>query len=419
MNDLTANTPSENLNLFLDGELDPSMESQLFSELAINDELRTEMRELLAIRESVQNDIEAFTPPISAAGIVFNRLGFTPPQIVNLPVPGAFRGGIFGNLTKNLWGPAVAAVIAALFTALILINIYENKLTEFKKEIPEMISKESIRIIQKQKPLLASAAEPLSIEPGKVKGKNIPKIINNSAIDENVAENAVATTSMDNNGNNTVQIAQNNNEVHTILSLSEFRQQAENIKLQPGITSISQVEPMDYKTLINIRKQPGRKYSLVARGITGKSYPETGLPVPSYPFFSNMAAGAYYAHSDNLRIGLEAGEEPFGQIFNNKERNMQYQYIQNPMLFWATLGIQGLLSYRIPLIGGQPFAEIMVGGTELGPISKAMVGLQYYSSETGLGLVLAAEGTLLMYENQNQWYYTKKIGLTYGMSFNF
>jgi len=41
---------SELLSAYLDGELSPQSEKQLFEQLASNDSLRSEMRDLLAIR---------------------------------------------------------------------------------------------------------------------------------------------------------------------------------------------------------------------------------------------------------------------------------------------------------------------------------------------------------------------------------
>jgi hypothetical protein len=101
MSNILGNTPSEMLHLFVDGELSSSQEHILFSELAGNDDLQSEMRELLSIRDSVQNDIEAFTPPVEATQGVFSRLGFTNPGNQPIPAPLPYSGGIMSNFVQE------------------------------------------------------------------------------------------------------------------------------------------------------------------------------------------------------------------------------------------------------------------------------------------------------------------------------
>ena len=76
MNEYTANSSSEMLNLLFDGELDSTMETQLYASLLENEDLRTELRELITIREAVHKDTEAFALPAAATQNVFSKLGY-------------------------------------------------------------------------------------------------------------------------------------------------------------------------------------------------------------------------------------------------------------------------------------------------------------------------------------------------------
>lgn len=418
MNTPDANTPSEMLHLFLDGELDSFHETTLFNNLSADEDLRSEMRDMLSIRGSIQNDTQAFTPPLSATNNVFSRLGFAvPPQALNLLMPNAAASGssIFSNILSRIWAPALAATVGALITALILSNIYDNRFAELKNSIPKIVSAETSNLLKQSEHSgdLRNSPRNLTasnIDAGKV--RTITKIVYLPSKTDNSTGNSNSVMSSPYEEKNNLiafsDLKPENNSRNDFLSL-----QNRNIVSSP-------VSEGFYKPLIYSSKSIDNRYSLQLRGIQGKSFPETGLPVPSQPFFTNMSLGAYYRLSDNIKIGMEAGEEPFGQIFNNKEGNLQYEYVQNPMLFWAGIGIKGIMDYSIKFLGGaHPYAEVLLGGTELGPTGKTLIGLQYISSETGIGIIIGAEGTLLMYQNQSSWYNTKKIGFTYGMTFHF
>lgn len=88
INNLHLSSESEQLLVsFLDGELSLEKEQELFSQLAVNDnDIRSSMRELLAIRNAVQHDVEAFTPPTESKDIIFSSIGLSLPKAAELPV---------------------------------------------------------------------------------------------------------------------------------------------------------------------------------------------------------------------------------------------------------------------------------------------------------------------------------------------
>jgi hydrogenase/urease accessory protein HupE len=59
-----------------------------------------------------------------------------------------------------------------------------------------------------------------------------------------------------------------------------------------------------------------------------------------------------------------------------------------------------------------------MASTSVGPLVKTNAGLQFVS-ESGLGILLGLEGSLLAYQNENIWYSSKNLGIMYGMFMRF
>ena len=141
MNNLTGNSASEKLILYLDGELDPIQEQELFDQLAADAELQSEMNELISIRETVSNDAEAFTPPLEATQAVFNSVGISNPSSNVVSMPWFTK---FGK-------PVAAALIASLVTTFYLVDFYETKITELenKQNFSPKVEEVSLNMIAK------------------------------------------------------------------------------------------------------------------------------------------------------------------------------------------------------------------------------------------------------------------------------
>ena len=101
----------EQINQLLDGELDAMHEAALYGELAVNEELRTELREQIAVKSAVKDDRMALVPPASLTNSVFSGLGFT------APLAGAAAGSAGGSLLlqwlMRLGLPILSAIAAA------------------------------------------------------------------------------------------------------------------------------------------------------------------------------------------------------------------------------------------------------------------------------------------------------------------
>ena len=85
---------------------------------------------------------------------------------------------------------------------------------------------------------------------------------------------------------------------------------------------------------------------------------------------------------------------------------------------WVGLSFRGQLQKQIRFLGGaQPYAQVTLGGSQMGPVCKSTIGLQY--NVNNLTLLCGLEGGFLAYQNQDRWYTSKKLGITYGVMLNF
>lgn len=82
---------------------------------------------------------------------------------------------------------------------------------------------------------------------------------------------------------------------------------------------------------------------------------------------------------------------------------MAYQFRANPI-------------DRLGLI--RPFAQAMVGGTEIGPVGKGTVGLSW-TPDSRVAFNVGLEGTAILYRNNNDWYSSRKLGIAYSAQINF
>jgi len=420
MTGLTAETPSEMLHLLMDGELDSTQETTLYNALASSDELKNQMREIIAIRESVRNDIEAFSPTSTATKAVFASVGLTPFETVPVQAPTIVQpvASYFSGLLSKMWAPVVSAIGASLITALLFMN-YNKSAVNFN----------AANYYKDNVPVVSSYGNNTEKNTGNLSKNNIPKITNNvsntnrktnnqlsgSNSQPNITEPAIAENVNDANVNdNTNNIAEN----HNLVGISQIVQS--NNKMQGTAFLGTNVQAPSIPNTMNLSDTQSKElgYSFQLRGISGASFPSANLIPESNSMLSNIGIGLYTHLYKNMTIGMEIGQEPFGLwVFENGDINHGWNG-KNHQITWFGPSLKGLAYDRLPWLGyGQPFYQFILGGTVIGPISKGIVGLQF-NPYSGFGFQLGFESTILFYQYEGTWYTTKKLGITYGMFVN-
>jgi hypothetical protein len=147
--------------------------------------------------------------------------------------------------------------------------------------------------------------------------------------------------------------------------------------------------------------------TIYTRGIAAASFPNVDIGAQADKILANMAFGAFMLHQGMLNFGFEIGSESFGQVFYNIEQNQAMRYEQYPRFLWMGLALRGIWDENVQfLAGGQPYAQFTLASTQIGPLAKCLGGVQFVS-ESGFGMQLGIEGSLLTYKNQDSWYTSK------------
>jgi hypothetical protein len=135
------------------------------------------------------------------------------------------------------------------------------------------------------------------------------------------------------------------------------------------------------------------------------------------PFINTVSVG--YRVSKNSFIGIESRLENFGQKYNFVENNTPLIRTNNPQLI--CLGI----TYRYEANDNAfinnnivPYFQGLIGGTSIGPLTKIQLGLMY-NIIGNINFSAGAEYGLLLYNVQNAYYPSNKLGFNLGLGMNF
>jgi hypothetical protein len=370
---------SRMLHAFMDGELGSPQEEALFQRLSADSALRSEMQDHLAIRKAIQHDIEAFTPPASATAAIFSTLGFTIPSVTaSAASAGAAAGTAAGaSMLRSVWLSAASSMLA--LTAAVLLYL--------------------------QFPVLFDAV-----------GSTIERVVS-APTDIVVIEEAAPIAD---------------------LPVAPVHRGASTIATPAGVAAptLRDITPRDMELLAGMRSDPEvrgkvradqlRLYDLLpapdgvtlyARNVALRSDPAPTVISQSEPWFRNVNLGVLYALDDHHAIGIEGGRESFSQHFTGMENGVGVRFEQNPLAYWATAVYQFTGDPLLPHV--HPFAQLQAGGAfELGALGRVAVGLKFKPFDR-IAVVVGAEGNLLLYRFQNNWFSTNKVGMTYGFSYEF
>ncbi len=177
MENYTENS-SELLHQMFDGELNPEMDDKLFSDLAQNPTMQTELNDMLKIRETISKDYEAFTPKEESKEVIFVALGFSKIATEVVATSIGAGAGIGAGFFAKTWIPISTALVASLVTALIVVGVYETK--------DSKLSVNSNQIAKLQVPIASSS-----------------EISNSSSnINSNLSSNSSLNNVSNNTGNN-------------------------------------------------------------------------------------------------------------------------------------------------------------------------------------------------------------------------
>lgn len=416
---------SEWIQQLLDGELDPLHEQALFSALASNSDVRSELKQQLAIRHTVQNDRMALLPPAHLTNAVFSGLGFTAPLAG--AVAGAAGGGLVMQWLSRLGLPVASAAAAVGLTLAVGSSepATETVQTTSTEQPAAAVAGPTVSVPAPSTPSvapevtrlrreLASVTAALRQAQAQIRRMGSAMAEREEATRRDIARQRDAVVAMP-EPVRSVEAPQPVTLPTAELATPAVSTVALTNTLQ--IVSTSQERPITLESFA-VQAPSWTAYPAFMVQVRGMATsPTTELSVqPQTVWYDDMSIALLYQTSDRIAIGMEAGNETFPQVFEGQRNGQQIKYEQQPSSGWAG----AFLRYSFAPLGGgfTPFAQVLGGGTKFGPLGRATVGVQY-SPAGPLTFLLGVEGTGMAYQFQNSWFTSSKIGFTYGVAVRF
>lgn len=390
---MTPLTPDEALHAFMDGELDNVNEQSLFDELAANPNLRGEMKDALAIRDAVHQDLLA--PPASAESGLLASLGFVAGAGAVGTAGAAATAGSSATpwLSRTLFtvGGGVAGFLLAwsVFGTTEQTNIQQAQLAQVDRARSEQSVQTGANV-----PVRVDTVYAVKVVP--VRERAMPQ---QDQVALNSATIVQAQTVVEDANTETNAMAS------TMAPLSVIEQTNSSMSYRHALPA----SPAASAPEVTFRVRS------LATGLdpdkpTPSSVSDAFLPNSAFAFLIPVGKGQ--------RLGLEMGTESWQQTFNGMEDGRQVEITQTPLLFWmgATYQITPM-EFRF-LQGLSPFIDATVGmAFSQGPVGRATVGLAYQPFGP-IRFTVGLDGSALMYQYQDQWFTSTKWGMSYGISFD-
>ncbi len=385
---------------YLDGELSYQEEEELFNALATNEELRNIMREHLTIARTIRNDFDAYQPPTEATLNILTSLGISP-AINNNSQPTTSDNSILSKTKK--FAPYILLVLITSLLTYFVTSTY-LKHGEPKTEVVKSI-------VQTPPVIIATPMESNETLTKNKSHHSIPVAKSEKSIAQENSFQFVPKNSI----LNEKPIAINETKSNQFSFQKELYSNRQNHQNYSYVNRISIQTPF----VVRNNEEP-RNIFFTIRGITGKSFPNPNIS-SSDKFLSNASVGLYFTQWDNVKFGIEFGNEVFGLSYLNVKDGVEFTYEQKPSIYWGAVAIDYSLPAQVFSIPGlHPFATVLAGSSQIGgPLFKGIIGLKYHPFGSNFEMYLGSEGSLLFYQNQKNYYLTRKLGLTYGLSIIF
>ncbi|MBI3260186.1 MAG: hypothetical protein HYZ54_12050 [Ignavibacteriae bacterium] len=440
---------SDLLQAFLDGELEQSHEQPLFNELASSGELRNEMRELLAMRSAVQQDIEAFTPPLAATSNIFSTLGFSLPAATSASAVGAGEAFSASSAAATasvaswwgkFWLPSATALIGAGVTFWLLNWGYNSNLNAMASaqsaEIEKIRSEAATQLTNQANSFrsqLQDAQSKVVVQTQKV---YVPKIEyryidkpvvtdnatiqneNKSVLNTPVEESAPIIAAHDRqplfaqhytSGGNSIFTTQNS--LHFASPISQDNALVQSHDALTGEILERDFLPQDEQYY----QRWSAKFGGVAATITAT--PTTSLTEPSAAF-NDLNLQLMYSTNEEWSFGVRFGREAFPLSYNGTISGRNIERQQYSSVYWGGVVAQ-FVPTSLSFWGGfQPYFSVFGGRSEIGWLGRTEAGLQYPLSSQ-FSISAGIDGSGLFYPFQDKSFQTYKSGINTGIIIHF
>ncbi len=399
---------------YLDGTLSPAEEEQLFTALSSSEELRTELKQSIAMDKELNKRVSAFVPTSAATMSIFTQLGIG-------TAAGATAGAAAGAALagKGTLISFLAAHSTAIISSLVAIALTAGSFLAFYNPPDENAVTSNTQQEQQINYLNNSHNNqvPVVISLSTDRESSTPARVD--TVIRYVTRETYGDKITDDFNTEPKQEITSEQEKDEDIALLQWSETANATQLQSDYgsalmyPSLSQAEysPME---ISYDNKKKGISFEVKGNGYW--AIPAPDVPIYEAPALANMQLSALYSFSDKFKAGVDLRQENFYQKFRGtNEIGEEFEYKQYPNYY--TISLMGRYSFWSNQMVGT-FAQGTLGGTATGGVGRLMLGLEL-SPYSNLSFLLGIEGSMLIYQHQNNIFTSPKIGLSYGVAFNF
>lgn len=442
---------------FVDGTIDSSSEQQLFYELANNEELRTELKQQIAVTNAVRTDFRAFNPSAESTIRIFSELGMSSALAGTMATTAtiATKGKLLTLLGK--YGQGLFSFLVTASLALIAYFMLDfgnssnngnftnssnslNNNNQFNSQnvnipISSSYSKDKIQndttvkteIIYKDRIIYKNEDSYVA---------NLKSNYNKKINDLN---NIIANLKSENQEKIEVITEEIKSEVK-IEAQKEYQTAYQTLYLAQELPKVKErivyerefIQTESYKSASINLNEPLSQFRNGLESVIGSNlgfsfetswaqyfseYNEAVNPA-QYQDFNNFRIGFLYDLNNEFSIGLDYRRENFYQIYNYVDNNGDpFKYEQKPNFNT----INGALRYNpryLELDNFSPFVQLGFGGNEGGTVGRFMLGTEYKITDN-YKFIVAGDFNMLNFKNNNIQYNSNKFGLHMGIGFDF
>lgn len=438
---------SELIYDYLDGELNPTLEDKLFAEMSVNQDLRSDFAKQIKINNFALEDMNAMQIPSETTAAIFSNLGFSIPAS---SVPTSTFAYYFSWLKNNKLRKASIAMLLLFIgfgAGWMLNNVSDNSIqnnTQFQfaklgNSSQQQSSDEKIDPNNSTGVLLshnlAKASFPIA---SSIEDKKENRHTNNNKIGNDRAYSQKYDNSISQGKAKQLNTIENNTDKpiyeSRILASNEQNNPAVN-DVSGGNSSFAALSPAfqsnresDYSSMpfssfnkpissMNFNSSPIEShFEAVVNTRAFRISKELSQP-DDKSFFSGSSVSILYKINDEHYLGGDFGEDEFYQqfMYNNGEQLIEYQ--QAPNYYWGAVSYKYLPQYLNLFDAAQVYAKASIGGCKAGAIGKMQMGISYKLTPS-LNAFVGGEFSTLLFNIRNDFYYSKKFEVLYGISLN-
>ncbi len=396
---------SKLIHQFVDGELDPTREEEFFLGVYNDEELRTELKQLMELRNASRSNLDVFTPPAESTSAVFGALGFN--GIMNTPAPGFFvrTGNFIKHNSKLMLTGFLSSLITGITVFLLMLNINDNAVSSDDVVMNWQNSQNGA--IQNSIPVVVSESNVEVSKLDLLKGNSSSSVASTNPFTIAASVDSKEDYSGTDQNFQALELPAN---VFASMNTTYYR--------FGDIAVNNRFDAMPFgseKTDYMIERN--KKWHFEGLSFINNYSQNNAVSPESQSAFDNLSFALFYDASDKFSVGIDYRGESFYNSFEARESDgVLYRYETHPVYNSLALALR---YYPVKdYFSFSPFIQASLGGNQAGIVARGGAGLML-NLYGNLNFVFGAEYSNLSFDYNNTLYHSGKWIYSSGINFGF